>query len=200
MAATPTRIFQPQGVGLDQGIHDFKYATRTIAAGVIPASTNFFGAAPSADQTVDRYDQGNTLVSSGKQFTIYSLGLVVLAGAAAVLTDFEKVINFCMIRIVTASKEFGVFPVLDLPAGGGLSAQSGQISVTPAASPGAYSINALTNGHPLRKKFALKYPLVIQANQSFYCELVGPTVTTQTLTGAIICRLELEGVEVRPAA
>jgi len=105
-----------------------------------------------------------------------------------------------MVRIVTASKEFGVFPLLDLPQGGGVCALSGQVSVTAAASPGAFSANALTNGHPLRKKFALKNPLVIQANQSFYMELLGPTTTAQTLTGIMQVRLELEGVEVRPAA
>lgn len=197
---TPTRIFQPASVGVMQSIHDVKYATRTIAAGVIPAQTNFFGAAPSADATVDRYDQGNTLVSSGKIFTIRQIGLVLIAGAAAVLTDFEKIINYCALRIVASSKEFGVIPVINLPAGGGLNALGGQVAVTPAASPGAFSVVGTGNGHPMRKRFALQCPLELQANQAFYCELIAPTATTQTLAGAIICRLELEGVEQRPAA
>lgn len=197
---TPTRMFQGGGAGVMQDIHDFKFATRTIAAGVIPSSTNFFGAAPSSDPTIDRYDQSGTLVSSGKNFTIYQIGLVVIAGAAAVLTDLEKLINFCSLRIYSSAKEYGIFPLVNLPAGGGLSINSGQVSVTAAASPGALSTIGATNGHPLRKKFALKNPLMVQSNQAFYCEVLGPVTTTQTLTGALILRLELEGVENRPAA
>ena len=52
---TPTRQFIPGGVGNSQQIHDTKYATRSLAAVAIPGATNFFGAAPSSDFTVDRY-------------------------------------------------------------------------------------------------------------------------------------------------
>ena len=198
---TPTRMFQPTGIGQNQRIHDMKWATRTIAAGVIPTTTNFFGSAPSSDPTVDRYEQGNTLVSSAKIYTIYGLFVQIYAGAATVLTDFEKLISFCCCRIVTAQKEYGVFPISLLPAGGGLLVQSGQVAVTPAATPGALSIIAALNGQPGRNAaFTFANPLEIQANQPYYMELVGPTATTQTLTGALQVRFVLDGVEQRTAS
>lgn len=198
---TPTRMFQPTGIGQNQKIHDMKWATRTIAAGVIPTTTNFFGASPSSDPTVDRYEQGNTLVSSAKIFTIYGLFAQLFAGAAAVLGDFEKIINFCAVRLVTAQKEYGVFPLSLLPAGGGLVIQSGQVAITPAAVPGAQSIVGALNGQPGRNAaFTFASPLEIQANQPFYMELIGPTATPQTLTGAIQVRFVLDGVEQRTAS
>ena len=198
---TATRQFQPTGVSNSQRIHDMKWATRTLAAGVVPSSTNFFGAAPSPDQTVDRYEQGNTLVSSGKLFTIFGIFVQLYAGAAAVLADFEKLCSFTAVRLITAQKEYGVFPISLLPAGGGLVIQSGQVAVTPAVAPGGQSTVAALNGAPGRNAaFTLANPLIIQANQSFYAELLGPTVTTQTLTGAIIVRIVLDGVEERPAS
>lgn len=198
---TPTRAYSPSGVGLLQQIHDFKFATRSLAAAALPAVTNFFGAAPSADPTLDRYDQGGTLVSSGKKFTIYQMALHIWKNTAdANLADFQRIIDNCFIRLVTNSKEFGLYPVLDLPAGGGLAVQSGQIAVTPAAVPGSFSTMGATNGHPLRKRFALKMPLEIQSNQQFYAELVAPQVTPLTLTSITLVRLELEGVEERAAS
>jgi hypothetical protein len=194
-------MFQPMGIGQNQNIHDMKWATRALAAGVIPTSTNFFTAAPSSDPTADRYEQGNTLVSSGKTYTIFGMFLQVFAGAAAVLGDFEKLINFTCIRLVTAQKEYGVFPVSLIPAGGGLFVQGGNVSVTPAAAPGGLSVSGLINGQPGRNaSFTLANPLIIQANQSFFAELVGPTATPQTLTGALNIRLVLDGVEQRTAS
>lgn len=198
---TPTRAYSPGGVGLNQAIHDMKWATRALAAAAIPATTNFFGAAPSADLTVDRYEQGNTLVSSAKIYTIFGMFVQLTAGAGAVLTDFEKILNFTAVRIVTAQKEYGVYPTLNLPAGGGLAIQSGQVAVTPAASPGALSTVGAINGMPARNVgFNFAQPLIIQANQSFYMELLGPTVTPQTLTGIVNIRIVLDGVEQRTAS
>lgn len=199
--ATPTRQFQPAGVGVLQSIHDFKYATRTLAAAVIPGITNFFGAAPSSDPTLDRYDQGNTLVASGKQFTIFQMAVHVFKNTAdANLADLQKVIDNCFLQIITAAKEFGVYPVASLPYGGGLCVQGGNIAVTPAAAPGGITSLGALNGHPLRKRLALKYPLVIQSNQPFSINLLGPTGTPLTLTSATIVRIELEGVEERAAS
>lgn len=200
-----TRAFQPTGIGYNQFIHDAKYATRSIPAGVIPSTVNFFTAAPSADPTSDRYEQGNTLVSSGKKFNIFSILVQVLPGAACVLGDLEKVINYCSVRLVTAQKEYGVFPLFMLPAGGGISIHSGQVAVTPAAAPGAQSVVGATNGVPSRDScFSLAVPLEIQANQSFYMELLGPVAAgvfgAATLTGAVQVRLVLDGVEERVAA
>jgi hypothetical protein len=200
-----TRAFSPQGISASQAIHDMKWATRSIAAGVVPAATNFFGAAPNSDVTSDRYEQGNTLVSSGKNFYIYGILTQVFPGAAAVLTDLEKIVSTCHFRIVTAQKEYGCFPILTLPAGGGLAIQSGQVAVTPAVSPGALSVVAAVNGMPTREAaFTLARPLQIQANQAFYMELIGPTAGAvwgaQTLTGAVTIRVILDGVEERAAA
>ena len=198
---TPTRQYQPAGVGVMQAIHDFKWATRTLAAAAIPATTNFFGAAPSADSTLDRYDQGNTLVASGKKFTIYQLAVHVFKNTAdANLADIQKVIDNCFVRIVTNAKEFGLYPVGALPYGGGICVQGGNIAVTPAAAPGGITSLGVTNGHPLRKRLALRHPLEIQSNQPFYMELVGPSLTPLTLTSATIVRIELEGVEERAAS
>lgn len=199
---TPTRLFQPAGVGVMQQIHDFKYATRTLAAAAVPTSTNYFGAAPSSDLTQDRYDQSNTLVTSGKKFTIFQIGFHLWkATADANIADLEKIIDNCAIRIVTGSKEFGVYPIIDLPAGGGMCIQGGNIAVTPAAAPGGVTSLGVINGHPLRKRLALKCPLEIQSNQAFFCELLAPSGTAAiTLTSATITRLELEGVEERPAS
>jgi len=200
-----TRQYQATGVINAQAIHDTKYATRSIPAGVIPSTVNFFGAAPSADPTSDRYEQGNTLVSSGKIFTIFSIAAQVAAGAGAVMADFESIINTCSLRIVTSQKEYGVFPLLMMPAGGGAAYQSGQVAVTPAAVPGNLSVIGVLNGMPTQSAtFALARALEIQANQSFYMELLGPVAAgvwgAQTLTGAIRVRLILNGVEERAAA
>lgn len=200
-STTPTRVYQPAGVGLLQTIHDFKFATRTLAAAAVPAVTNFFGAAPNADPTLDRYDQSGTLVSSGKKFTIFQMALHIWKNTVDVnLGDFQLLIDNCFIRLVTNSKEFGLYPVVSLPVGGGLCIQSGQVAVTPVAAPGAFSTLGATNGHPLRKRFALKHPLEVQSNQSFYAELVAPQATPITMTSITRLRLELEGVEERTAS
>ena len=197
----PTRQYQPAGVGVLQSIHDLKYATRSLAAAAIPAITNFFGAAPSPDLTLDRYDQGNTLVASGKQFTIYQLAVHVWKNTAdANLEDIQKIVDNCFIQIVTAAKEFGVYPVACLPYGGGVNIQGGNVAVTPAAAPGGKTSLGVTNGHPLRKRFSLKHPLIVQSNQPFSVNLVGPTVTPLTLSSITLVRIELEGVEERAAS
>jgi len=198
---TPTRQYQPAGVGNFQQIHDTKYATRTLAAAVIPGVTNFFGAAPSSDFTVDRYEQGNTLVSSGKIFTIVGILALIQPATGVLVTDLEKIINFCCLRIVTNQREFGCIPFHMIPAGGGLSIQSGQVAVTPAAAPGAQSALGATNGHPARNSgFTLAEPLDVQANQPFYMELLGPTGTPLTLSAAVGVKIILDGLEKRTSS
>lgn len=201
---TPTRAFQPSGVGLLQQIHDFKFATRALAAAVMPNVTDFFSAPPVADPTQDRYDQGGTLVSSGKSFIIYAMSFEVFKLVDDVnVVDLVQIINKCFIRLTTAAKEFGTYPVKDLPAGGGLFAGSSQISLTPLAAVGSMNSTTLgcLNGHPLRRKFAFKNPLEIQSNQQFKAELLAPAgALAITLLSATTCRLELEGLESRPAS
>ena len=194
-----TRVFSPSGVGLQQKIHYMRWATRAFAAGVVPVVTNFFSAAPNADFNVDLYEQGNALVGSGSNFTISQIGVQVVGGAAATFADFESVINGCSLRIITASKEYGIFPFFMMPQGGGIGAASGQVSVTAAAAPGgAGGTPGLLNGVADRRAmFALAYPLTIQANQGFYCEMLAPTgggvVPQITLTGALRIRVVLDG-------
>lgn len=202
---TPTRAFDPTGVGTFQAIHDTKFATRSIAAGVMPLTTNFFSAPASADPTVDRYEQGNTLVSSAKTFTIFGIGVQLMIGAAGVLTDLDQVSKYCALRIVTAQKEYGVIPLYMLPQGGGLAIQSNQVSVTPVAAPGAFSTVGVTHGMPARQSmFNLAFPLEIQANQMFYCEVLAPSglgiLAALTNAGAVQIRVVLDGVEKRTAA
>lgn len=204
----PVATQQAQATGVYQGqsIHDIKFATRTIAAGVIPAITNFFSGAPAADPVADRYEQGNTLVTSMKAFTVYAVGFQLIAGAAGTTgVDMQAIIERCCLRLITNQKEFGVFPVHLLGAGGGVSMQSGQVAVTAAALPGAFSPTGITNGLPLNSNlWPLANPLEISANQPFYAELLAPTAAgllgAITLTGAVICRLILSGVEDRAAS
>jgi len=183
-----------------------RWATRAFAAGAVAAVTNFFGAAPNADQNVDLYEQGNALVGSGAKFTIRQIAAQIQPGAAMTFADFESFVNLCSLRIITASKEYGVFPLYMLPAGGGVSAMSGQVAATAAANPaGGAATPGLTNGIPDRRAmFALAEPLTIQANQGFYCELLAPTgggvVPVITLTGALRCRIILDGTIDRSAA
>lgn len=198
---TPTRQYQNAGIGNFQQIHDTKYATRSLAAAAIPSTTNFFGAAPSADPTLDRYEQGNTLVSSAKIFTIVGILAHITFGTGGILTDMEKIIQYCCLRIVTAQKEFGVFPLHMAPAGGGIAIQAGQVALTPAATPGTLSVVGAVNGMPARTSgFTLAEPLDIQANQPFYMELLGPVTTAQTLTGIMNVKIILDGIEKRTAA
>lgn len=203
--ATPTRVFQPSGVGLDQAIHDTKYATIALAAGPIPATTRFFSAAPSADPCADRYEQGNTIVTSGKQFTIAGIGVQLTIGAGGTLADLERTINYCAVRITTSQKEFGVFPLYMLPQGGGIQMFGGQLALTPVAPPGATVTTGATNGVPTRAAmFNLACPLIIQGNASFFMELLGPNgagaFATQTNTGIVVVKIVLDGVESRVAA
>lgn len=206
MSPTPTRLLQPADTNLGNTIHDIKFATRVLAAAVL-GTTNFFSAAPSADPSVDRYEQGNTLITSGKRFTIYQIGLMLRPSPdtdTVNLIDMDRVINLCSLRLVISQKEYGVFPLVNIPAGGGISALSGQVSATAAAAPGAFSTAGVSNGLPMRRRFALQCPLIIQSNQQFFAELIAPNgtgvVAAITLTGALIARLELEGVEERAAA
>jgi len=194
-----TRVFAPSGVGLQQQIHYMRWATRAFAAGVIPVITNFFSAAPNADANVDLYEQGNALVGSGSNFTIKQIGVQIIGGAAATFADFESVINSCSLKLITASKEYGIFPFFMLPQGGGISAMSGQVVGTLGANPaGGACTPGLTNGVPDRRAmFALATPLTIQANQGFYCEMMAPSgggvLPAITLTGAIRVRVILDG-------
>jgi len=202
---TPTRQFQPAGVGVFNQVHSSKWATKTFAAGAIPSTTDFFLSAPSGDLTRDNYDQGGILVTSGKTFTIYGLAVNFIEATASTFADIDTFINRCSVQITSQNKEIGLFPLVLIPSGGGTSALSGQVSVTSAASPGATSPLAVTNGIPVRKLLNLEVPLEIQSQQSFKVTILGPASVpagfpAATLVGALDVRVVLEGIETRPAA
>jgi hypothetical protein len=199
-----TRQYTPGGVGNMQSIHDFRFSTRNFAAAVFPSLTVFFNTAPSPDFTVDRYSAQNNLVDSGQKWLIHQVSVAIFPQApyppTATLQDMVNVINLCAIRFQISSKEYGLFPLLDLPAGGGPNVSGSQVAITAAAAPGATSPYGITNGVAQRLKLALCQPLEIQGNQAFYMELLGPSATTFTLTGPVTLRVELEGEWFRPAA
>ena len=195
-----TRQYTPGGVGQMQTIHDTRYATKTFSSGAIAGTTAFFQAAPSADPTLDRYTGNNNLVDSGQTWEIHSIGVMVKDSTSATFADMVSFIQLCALRLWISSKEYGVFPLIDLPAGGGPFIQGGNISLSQIASPGTVSPYGILNGNPQRRKMRLHQPLEIQGNQSIYAEIMAPVTTAITLTGALIVRVEFEGLWTRPAA
>jgi len=199
-----TRQYTPGGVGNMQSLHDFRFSSRLFTAVAFPTLTVFFNTAPSPDFTVDRYSAQNNLIDSGQKWVIHQLGVVVFptlpAPPTATATDLINILNLCAVRFQISSKEYGLFPLIDLPAGGGPNLGGSQVAVTAAAAPGATSPYGITNGAPQRLKLALCQPLEIQGNQAFYMELLGPSVSGFTLTGPVTIRIELEGEWFRPAA
>jgi hypothetical protein len=204
----PIRTRKAQGTTLieAQRIHDTKYATKLLASGVLPSITEFFRSAPLGDYTYDNYASGGNLVDSGKEFVIYQIAAQLIDGTSNTLLDWNALISKLVMKITTAQKEYGYFPLLFLPQGGGLNASGGQVSVSPSATPGV--LNSTTvgagNGIPQHSSmFKLAAPLVIQANQSFKIDVIAPNgvgFTAITLTGSSYLRIILDGIEQRAAA
>ena len=203
---TPTMLFQPTGIGLAAPVHSTYYATKTLTHGVaMPSQLDFFTSSPSPDLTLDRYDQANVLVQSGKTLVIYGVGLVIYptpGGTAPSLADYMNIINRCASQFTCNTTEFGIFPILNFPAGGGAFMASGQVNVAPSATPGALESSGvgIANGFPFRKRLQLCYPLKIQTNQKFKWTLIGPQTTPYTPDGDLSLRLELEVAETRMAS
>jgi hypothetical protein len=204
----PIRTRKAQGTTLIEGqrIHDTKYATKLLASGTVPTITEFFRSAPLGDYTYDNYSSGGNLVDSGKEFVIYQIAVQLIQGTSNTLLDWEALISKCVLKLTTAQKEYGYFPVLWLPAGGGPVAQSGQVNIAPSGTPTTVTTSPVlaTNGTPTRAgMFKLAAPLVIQANQSFKVDLIAPNAVgfaAISLTGTTYVRIMLDGVEQRAAA
>lgn len=193
-----TRSYQPTGLGETQGIHDMRWATKSLAAAALPVSTEFFTGAPSTDPTVDRFYQYG-LCDSGNDFTIVGIAVQLIGQNTGALADMAQIIEYCSVRFTTNQREQMTLPVLMLPQGGGLSIMSGQVAITAANSPGGTGILGATNGVPDRRAmFRLASPLTIQSGQGFKAELLAPsagsTFGTKTLGQIVLCRIILDGI------
>ena len=184
MANPESRILK----GAIQCVSDTKYSTKTLAAAVAPASTDFFTSAPSADATVDNYDAGNQLVTSAKQFMIQAISVNVIGTAIA---DIDAIIQKGVIVLTAQNKEIGRFRVRHLAAAGGTFVAGAQVA---AASP-----VGVVNGTPQTDIWRVM-EILIDTNQSFKASLYMPTATPYTVTASTSVEIDLVGYEVRPAA
>lgn len=174
-----------------QCVSDTKYSTKSLALGVAPAQTDFFTSAPSADRTVDNYDAGNQLVTSGKAFVIQGITVNVVGAGATPIPDVDAIIQKGVIVLTAQGKEIGAFRVRNLCAGGGTYVAGAQVAA--AAQVG------VVNGLPQSDLFRVA-ELMIATNQSFKATLLMPTTTPYTLTAATTVEIGLQGYEIRPVA
>jgi hypothetical protein len=182
----------------EEFVSDFKLNTLTIAAGVWPNITTFFKATPNADPTRDNYDGANFLVTSGKKFTIMSIGLHVYS---ACIRDIDAIINRGVLKLQTQLKDRGTFPCRRLTEAGGLWVASSQIAATTGeiATANTDTVLGVCNGVPQNSPFNIS-PLEIDTNQTFNAILYGPTADPYTFIDQVTVQLILEGFETRPAA
>jgi len=171
-----------------QCVSDTKYSTKTLSIGVAPAQTDFFTSAPSADRTVDNYDAGNQLVTSGKAFVIQGITVNPISTSIA---DVDAVIQKGVIVLTAQNKEIGTFRVRNLAAGGGTFVAGAQVA--------AASSVGVVNGMPQSDLFRVA-ELMIATNQSFKAQLLMPTGTTYTVIAATTVEIALQGYEIRPVA
>jgi hypothetical protein len=171
-----------------QCVSDTKYSTKTLAIGVAPAQTDFFTSAPSADRTVDNYDAGNQLVTSGKAFVIQGITANVISTSIA---DVDAVIQKGVVVLTAQGKEIGAFRLRNLSAGGGTFVAGAQVA--------AASSVGVVNGMPQSDLFRVA-ELMIATNQSFKASLLMPTVAPYTIIAATAVEIGLQGYEIRPVA
>lgn len=175
--------------GLKQCISDTKYSTKTLAIGVAPVTTDFFTSAPSADRTVDNYDAGNQLVTSGKAFMIQGITANIISTSIA---DVDAVIQKGVLVLTCQNKEIGAFRLRNLCAGGGTFVAGAQVA--------AASSVGVVNGNPNADIWRVS-DLLIQTNQSFKATLVMPAgALAYTIIAATNVEIGLHGFEIRPAA
>ena len=171
-----------------QFITDTKFSTKTLAAAVWPAVTDFFTTAPVVDPTLDNYDAGNQLVSSGKIFMIKGVAVCLRGGA---IVDLNTVIETGVLVMTIQNKEDGRYRVRNLRAAGGLNVTSAQIA--------AAAVFGATNGAPTGDVWDI-CDLLAHTNQSVKCSLLGPITTPYTITVATSVEVDLHGYEIRPLA
>jgi len=175
--------------GMKQCVSDTKYSTKTLAIGTAPVMTDFFTSAPSADRTVDNYDAGNQLVTSGKSFMIQGITVNIVSTSIA---DVDSIIQKGVLVLTCQNKEIGAFRVRNLCSGGGTFVAGAQVAA--AASVGV--VNGLPNNDIWRVS-----DLLIQTNQSFKATLVMPAgALAYTVIAATQVEVGLQGYEIRPAA
>lgn len=171
-----------------QCVSDTKYSTKTLVIGVAPAQTDFFTSAPVADRTLDNYDAGNQLVTSGKAFVIQGIAVNVKSTSIA---DCDAVIQLGIVILTAQGKEIGTFRVRNLAAGGGTYVAGAQVA--------AASSVGVTNGLPQSDVFRVA-ELMLATNQSFKASLLMPTATSYTVIAATTVEIGLLGYEIRPVA
>ena len=171
-----------------QCVSDTKYSTKTLSAAVAPAQTDFFTSAPSADRTIDNYDAGNQLVTSGKAFVIQGITCNIIGTAIA---DVDAIIQKGVIVLTAQGKEIGAFRVRNLCAGGGTYVAGSQVAAASAV--------GVVNGLPQSDLFRVA-ELMIATNQSFKASLLMPTTTPYTVTASTTVEIGLQGYEIRPVA
>ena len=153
-----------------------------------PATTDFFTTAPVVDATLDNYDAGNQLVTSGKSFVIQALSVNVIGTA---LADIDAIIQKGVIVITAQNKEIGRFRVRNLCSAGGTFVAGAQAA---AASP-----IGVVNGIPQSEAWRIA-ELEIATNQSFKVQLFMPVTTPYTVTASTSVEIGLIGYEKRPVA
>lgn len=174
--------------GATQVISDTKWSQKILALGAAPVSTDFFTSAPNADRTIDNYDAGNQLVTSGKSFTIQGITVNVIS---ATLADIDNIIQRGTVVLTAQGKEIGAFRVRNLCAAGGTYVAGAQVA--------AANTVGVTNGLSQTDMFRVS-DLTIETNQSFKATLVLPSAVGITLTSATTVEIGLHGYEARPAA
>ena len=174
--------------GTMQQVSDTKWSSKTLAIGTAPANTDFFTSAPVADRTVDNYDAGNQLVTSGKSFMIQGITVNVRSTSIA---DIDAVVQQGVVVLTCQNKEIGAFRVRSLAAGGGTFVAGAQVA---AASVG------VTNGVPCSDIWRIA-DLLVSTNQSFKASLVMPQgALAYTIIAATTVEIDLHGYELRPTA
>ena len=177
------------GSGQAQFITDTKYSTKSLAAAVWPATTDFFTTAPVADPTLDYYDAGNQLVSSGKIFMIKAIGVNLRGGS---LADIDAVVNLGILVITIQNKEDGRHRLRSLSSGGGVFMAATQGTATTG-------IIGVNNGMPINEPWRV-CDLLAHTNQQVKCSLWAPVTTPYTITTAMTVEVDLLGYEIRPLA
>jgi hypothetical protein len=177
------------GSGQAQFITDTKFSTKSFAPGVWPATTDFFTTAPVADPTLDYYDAGNQLVSSGKIFMIKAVAVNLRGGA---LADIDAFINLGILVLTVQNKEDGRYRLRHLTASGGVFIAATQGTATTG-------IIGANNGMPINEPFRV-CDLLAHTNQQVKASLWGPTISPYTITTAMTTEVDLMGYEIRPLA
>lgn len=171
-----------------QVVTDTKFSTKTLAIGVAPPQTDFFTTQPLADPTLDWYDNGNQLVTSGKKFTVQAIGVNVVSTSIA---DINAVIQLGVLVLFAQQKEIGRMRIRNLTAAGGPFVAGAQVA--------AASSVGVINGTPANEPWQF-IEFELETNQMFKTTLLMPITTPYTIIAATTVEVDLFGFESRPTA